>query len=130
MGQTQASTHIVETAALDPGIIVKKGTGDKDVVKNAATTTQGLGITVGSEFNETFAVGTQVSVAFLGKTKIKLGATLTAGDNVSSDANGKAIATPTTAATQQYRAAVLLESGVLDELVDAVITNDFITIPA
>ena len=121
---------VVETAAIGPGLCVKKGTAENGVVISGAGEI-GYGVSMNQSPIESVSVGDHVDVALQGTiAKIHLAATLAAGADVAPDAAGKAVAIGSTAANKYFRAAVLLESGAAGELVDCIVTSDYVTIPA
>jgi len=120
---------VVETAAITPGLFLKKGTAENGVVV-AGAGEQSLGISLGSSPSESIPVGEHADVVILGITKVMLAATLTAGDDVAPDAAGKAVAIGSTAGNIYFRGATLLESGVAGQLVDCQVRCDWKTIPA
>lgn len=121
---------VVETASIYPGFCVKKGTAENGVVLSDAGEA-GYGISNGTSYDDVKAVGEHVDVALPGEVvKVKLGATLTAGDSVAPEDGGKVIAMGTADGQTYFRAGILLESGVEDELVDCLVTSDYVTVEA
>lgn len=117
----------VETIALTPGLFVKKGTAENGIIK-AGAGERAYGLSKGSEYTESIAVGDHADVALPGEVaKVMLAGTLTAFDEVAPDADGKAVAIGAVEGDTYFRGAVLLESGVAGELVDALVTCDWKT---
>jgi len=119
---------VVEGAPIAPGTHVKKGTAERGIVV-AGDNDEVLGITQGSDDTLPVIVGDHADVMLEGEGKVLLGATLTAGDSVNSDAAGKAKALPTTTGTKFSRSGILLESGVSGDMVDINVKVDFVTFP-
>lgn len=82
----------VAEAAVEGYRIVKPGTADMSCVKASAATDKLLGTS--DELDH--AIGEIVDVAAIPVARVRLGGTVGAGDALTSDANGKAIATTTT----------------------------------
>lgn len=123
---------VVETAAIGPGLAVKKGTAANGVVI-AGAGEQSVGVSKQStpEATDTTGVGDHVSVAAAGeKTKVLINGTLAMGADVAPDAAGKAVAIGSTAGNKYFRLGYLAEGGVAGELVDIIVTCDWVTIPA
>ena len=118
---------VVETAAITPGLVVKKGTAENGIVV-AGAGEQSYGLSLGSSPSESIPVGEHADVVILGITKVMLAATLAAGADVEPDAAGKAVALAT-GSGQHFRGATLLESGVAGQLVDCQVRCDFVTVP-
>jgi hypothetical protein len=81
------------------------------------------------------AAGQGCNVGYLGKSKLKLGGTVTVNDKVASDASGKGVkatAASVSAGTPEplagsYAAAIALESGVANDVISVLIVHAGIT---
>ena len=102
-------SHTAE-AAVEGYRIVKPGTADRSVVKAAAATDA----LIGTSDSLDKAIGEQVDVSVSPIGEVRLGGTVTRGAALTSDANGKAIATTTTGNRIIGFAEV---SGVLDDVI-------------
>lgn len=94
--------------------IVRLDTNGKAVLAAGAT-----GLLIGVLQNEPKS-GEGALVRFVGTTKVKAGGTIAIGDYVTSDANGKAVATTTAGDVVMGRA---LEAAVADDVVEILMTN-------
>jgi hypothetical protein len=81
----------VAEAAIQGFRIVKAGTADMSAVPAAAATDKLLGTTDKLDH----AIGEVADVAVIPVAQVRLGGTVAAGDALTSDANGKAVATTT-----------------------------------
>lgn len=100
----------VAEATVEGYRIVKAGTAAMSCVKASAATDKLLGTS--DELDHT--TGEMVDVSVLPVSRVRLGGTVAAGDALTSDANGKAIAT-TTAGNRLIGFAEV--AGVLDDIV-------------
>lgn len=98
-------------AAISKGMVVKPGADNKHVLKSASATSKNFGIAMG----DAAAAEDLVEVALPGGgAKGLLGGTVSFGDLLTSDANGKLVATTTTA--DRY-VATAMEDGVSGDLI-------------
>ena len=117
---------VVETAAIVAGLFVKKGTADNGVVKSTAGDVS-YGLSKGSTPTEEIAVGDHLSVALMGEVApALLAATITAGADVTPDANGKAVAVVPTD-NRVFRGGIAIQSGVPGEMIDIIVTSDYVS---
>lgn len=114
MGINSDFTARTAEATVNDYRIIKPGTAAGSCVQAAAATDKLLG-TSGDEFVHT--TGEVVPLALGPLPYVRLGGTVAAGDQLTSDANGKAIAT-TTIGNRTIGAA--LTAGVLDDIVQYV----------
>jgi hypothetical protein len=76
--------------------IVKSGTAPRSCVQASAAADKIIGTSDGDDGGYiSYAIGEEVNVAVGPVPKVRLGGTVVAGDRLTSDANGKAIATVT-----------------------------------
>lgn len=92
MGISSSFRGRVAEAAIAAHLIIKTGVADGSCVKSTAATDKLLGTS--DELDHVAGEVVDMSVSPIGK--VRLGGTVAAGDALTSDANGKAIATTTT----------------------------------
>lgn len=100
-------------AAVTANRIVKFGTADNQVVQAAAVGDKSIGVTTALDTD----IGDQCDVVKVGPAEVRLGGTVTRGDRLTSDANGKAVAAAPGAGTNNYIVAIADASGVLDDII-------------
>jgi len=103
-----AKSFIAETAVTKHRI-VKFGSTDDYAVHSAAATDKLIGVSD----NIDVAAGERVDVHLVGPVEIEYGGVVTRGDLLTSDANGKAIATTT---TNNRVVGIAMVSGVLGDI--------------
>ena len=106
---TQHRPRVAE-ATVEGYRIIKAGTGAMSCVKASAATDKLLGTS--DELDH--ATGEMVDVGVIPVAPVRLGGTVAAGDLLTSDANGKAIATTTTGNAYIGRAEI---AGVADDII-------------
>jgi hypothetical protein len=119
-------TGIVETAAIDVGIAVKKGSAANGIVKCGAGE-KSLGLVDATDFNHSVAVGEQASISVDGLGLAVVGVSVVAmGTNVESDTNGKV--KPIAGSGKHQRVGETLEPGNPGDLVKIRITLDEVNV--
>lgn len=114
MGINNLFRPFVAEAAVAGYRIVKAGAAG-GVVQSTGPTDKHLGTSGGDDHGYiTYATGEMVDVAVDPVPKVRLGGTVAAGDLLTSDANGKAVATTTAGHSYIGRAEV---AGVLDDVI-------------
>lgn len=115
-------------AALDPYLFVKFAapTADRSVAHAASATDPLVGISDGMGALQ----GGQADVIQVGLTELRLGGTVSAGDPLTSDANGKGVkCVPAAGATRCY-GAIAQEPGVEDDIIRVLVVIGFLHAPA
>lgn len=102
------------TAAIATAFLIAKPGANDDTFAQATASTEPL---VGVFQHTTGAAGDEVRVALSGITNIKLGGTVTRGDKLTSDANGKAVAAAPAAGVNANYVGIALASGVVDDII-------------
>ena len=90
---------------------------DEDVVNIASGVTEFPFVIIEAEDGSSLAAADpekKGTIVISGVTKIKLGGTVVSGDKITSDANGKGVATIT---DKDHVGGIVLENGVLDDIV-------------
>ncbi len=114
MGPTTGLEKSVKcTAAIATAFLIAKFGADDDTLSQATAATESL---VGVFQHTTSAAGEEVRVMLDGISKVKLGGTVTRGDRLTSDANGKAVAIGAVAGTNYNSIGTALASGVAEDL--------------
>lgn len=120
MGQTSGVEKSVKcTAALATAFLIAKFGADDDTMSQATASTENL---VGVFQHTTLAAGEEVRVMLSGVSRVKLGGTVTRGDRLTSDANGKAVAIGAVAGTNYASIGMALASGVADDLIPVLLS--------
>ncbi len=90
-------SFLVETSAIPHGSLVKLGSTGDYVTLCTGATDQPIGVAFiqGDPLTASGAVGTAIDVVLSGIAEVKLGGTVAAGANLTSNASGGAIATTT-----------------------------------
>ena len=115
MGPTTGLEKSVKcTAAIATDFLIAKFGADDDTLSQATASTESL---VGIFQHTTSAANEEVRVMLDGISKVKLGGTVTRGDRLTSDANGKAVAVGVVAGTNYNSIGTALASGVADDVV-------------
>lgn len=115
-------TGIVETAAIDVGIAVKKGSAANGIVK-CGSGEKALGLVDATDFDYSVAVGEQATISIDGIGLAVVGVSVVAmGTNVKSDTNGKMI--PISGSGHHQRVGEMLEVGNPGDLTKIRITLD------
>lgn len=115
MGQTSGLEKSVKcTAALAMAYIIAKFGADDDTLSQATASTEEL---VGVFQHTTSAAGDEVRVMLDGITRVVLGGTVTRGNYITSDANGKAVAAAPGAGVNAYVIGQALASGVAGDII-------------
>lgn len=115
MGQTTGLEKSVKcTAALATAYLIAKFGADDDTLSQATASTEEL---VGVFQHTTSATGDEVRVMLDGITRVALGGTVTRGNYITSDANGKAIAAAPGAGVNAYIIGKSLASGVAGDII-------------
>jgi hypothetical protein len=110
-------TYIAEAAVL-PFRIVKWGAADGQVLPAAAATDKPIGV---SDNIGQATVNGRVDVVRAGVTEVQYGGTVTRGDLLVSDANGKAVTAAPGAGTNHQIIGRAEKSGVLDDIGEVMI---------
>lgn len=115
MGQTSGLEKSVKcTAALATAYLIAKFGADDDTLSQATASTEEL---VGIFQHTTTAAGDEVRVMLDGISRMVLGGTVTRGNYLTSDANGKAVATTPAAGVNAYVIGQALASGVAGDII-------------
>lgn len=93
--------------------LVKFGADDKTVVQAAAA----ADLTIGASTDVDTAIGEPTDVIHDGLALVQAGGAITRGQEVTSDANGKAVAAAPAAGVNNRIAGIALQSAVLDDLI-------------
>ena len=114
MGPTQGT----EKKQLAGGVIaqyhiLKMGADDNHLIESAAATDQHIGVAQ----HAAAAAEDDIRVQLDGITNLKLGGTVTRGDRITSDANGKGVTAAPAAGTNNPIVGIAFASGVLDDLI-------------
>lgn len=83
-------------AAIGPNLLVKIGAADQTVIQATAATERFLGVTVQ---NITVASGDRVDVVMGGVYEVKAGGSISRGDPITADSNGKGVTAGPSAGT-------------------------------
>jgi len=118
--------YLVETAAVKGGRCIKLGSSEEQA-ELAGAGEIGIGISFQTDHTFEVEVGQNIDVVHDGITKVVLAATLAAGANFTSDANGDAVALNEGAGTKSFRFGVILQGGITGQSVDCRVTLDTIT---
>ncbi len=115
MGQTSDIEKSVKcTAALATAYLIAKFGADDDTLSQATASTEEL---VGVFQHTTSAAGEEVRVMLEGITRVVLGGTVTRGNYITSDANGKAVAAAPGAGVNAYVLGQAMASGVAGDII-------------
>ena len=117
MGQTSGIEKSVKcTAAIATAYLIAKFGADDDTLSQATASTEEL---VGVLQHTTSAAGDEVRVMLDGISRVVLGGTVTRGNYLTSDANGKAVAAAPGAGVNAYMIGVAMASGVAGDIIPA-----------
>lgn len=115
MGPTTGLEKSVKcTAAIATAFLIAKFGADDDTLSQATASTESL---VGVFQHTTSGAGEEIRVMLDGISKVKLGGSVTRGDRLTSDANGKAVAVGATAGTNYNSIGTALASGSSDDII-------------
>lgn len=115
MGQTSGLEKSIKcTAALAAAYLIAKFGADDDTLSQATASTEEL---VGVFQHATSAAGEEVRVMLEGITRVVLGDTVTRGNYITSDANGKSVAAAPGAGVNAYVIGQALASGVAGDII-------------
>lgn len=101
-------------AQIAPYLIVKDGAADGTVLPAAAATDKPKGVSVP---NITAPSGQRVDVVLDGIAQVQLGGTVTRGDPITSDANGKGVTAAPAAGVNNHIIGFVEVSGVANDIV-------------
>lgn len=119
MGQTAGIEKSVKcTAAIATAFLIAKPGADDDTFSQATASTEDL---VGVFQHTTGAAGDEVRLMLTGISRVKLGGTVTRGNKLTSDANGKAVAIGAVAGTNYNAIGIALASGAADDIIPMLI---------
>lgn len=96
--------------------LAMKMSGNGTVTVCAAATDKPVGV-----LQDNPVSGLPAAVAFSGKTKVVAGGTVTAGDEVGTDANGKAVTYVAGTDTTKYRMGIAVTGGALNEVIEVLL---------
>ncbi|MFQ5550959.1 MAG: capsid cement protein [Gemmatimonadales bacterium] len=103
-------------AAISQYRIVKFGAADGDVQQAAAATDAQVGVA-----NLDAALNERVDVVVCGIAEVRLGGTVTRGNLITSDANGKGVAASAAIGANQRYLGIAMVSGVAEDIIDVLI---------
>lgn len=108
------------TAAIAAAFLLAKPGADDDTFSQATASTEDL---VGVFQHTTTVAGEEVRLMLTGITRVKLGGTVTRGNKLTSDANGKAVAIGAVAGTNYNSIGIAMASGVADDIIPMLIAQ-------
>ncbi len=115
MGQTSGLEKSVKcTAALATAYLIAKFGADDDTLSQATASTEEL---VGVFQHTTSAASDEVRVMLDGISRVVLGGTVTRGNHLTADSNGKAVAAAPGAGVNAYVIGQALASGVAGDII-------------
>ncbi len=115
MGQTSGIEKSVKcTAAIATAYLLAKFGADDDTLSQATASTEEL---VGVLQHTTAAANDEVRVMLDGISRVVLGGTVTRGNYITSDANGKGVAAAPAAGVNAYVIGQALASGVAGDII-------------
>lgn len=100
-------------AAVAGNRIVKYGTADAQVLQSAAATDLHVGVSTNLDTD----AGDQVDIVKTGPAEVRLGASVTRGQKLTSDASGRAIAAAPAAGSNVQIVGIADASGVVDDII-------------
>lgn len=100
---------------INPYRIVKFGSDDNTVILAAAATDSLLGV-VDIPAQSSASSGERVDVVLTGVTEVEYGGTVTRGQELTSDANGRAVAASPAAGVNNRIIGIALKSGVVGDI--------------
>lgn len=115
MGHTSGLEKSVKcTAAIATAFLIAKFGADDDTLSQSTAATESH---IGIFQHITSAANEEVRVMLDGISKVKLGGTVTRGDRLTSDANGKAVVIGAVAGTNYNSIGTAFASGVADDII-------------
>ena len=104
------------------GCLAKPGANDYEVIPGATATDLLIGVCVQPDAGGAIAAGDRVAVTWDGIADVKLGGTVTRGNEITSDAAGKGVAAAPSAGVNNRIIGVALQSGVNGDIIEVLLS--------